>query len=214
MRLRMWCCVLLVILVFASEVFAQADVGVSGSAVLSIQPTDNWGGGPYLDHGVGGLTPGLGVSLDVTWPAGISIIGEFSTVLAFEQAQDGRFVPTRRDMFHVGYSDTRLRDSLFSGLVGFTIRDWTRLRLVGGVTVLQTTMTLDRAPVTDFDLYDTSYERMALTGGADFRTPLSPRITFVLSGRYVRANRAELASNLGAGRHIIRVGAGVRLGLN
>jgi hypothetical protein len=210
------CCAAAVASLTSTQALAQADVGVSGSALISIQPIDDWfGGSPYLDEGIGGLTPGVAAGVDVVTASGLVLVGEFSTVVPYEQEQSGRLVDTRRDRFSSGMSSTRLRDTLVSGLIGFAPGASHRLRLVGGVSWLHTDMTEDGIPVEEFGFEDSGdYRRVALTGGADFRAPLSSRVSLIISGRYSWIDRSEVAHDLGAGTHVIRASGGIRVRLN
>jgi len=200
----------------SSEALAQADVGVSGSALISIQPIDNWfGGSPYLDEGIGGLAPGVAAGIDVVTARGFVFVGEFSTVVPYEQEQSGRLVDTRRDAFHSGMSSTRLQDTLISGLIGFAPGASRHLRIVGGASWLHTAMTEDGIDVEEFGFEDFGeYRRLALTGGADVRAPLSERVSLIFSGRYSWIDRSEVARDLGAGTHVIRASGGLRIRLH
>lgn len=203
------------IALFASNARAQVDVGVTAAGLLSIQPVDDWyGGSPYLDEGIGGMTFGFSGGFDAEWPNGFVVVGEVSTVLPFEQHQIGRLVDINRTIFGYGESDTRMRDTLISGLAGVALFE-SRLRILGGVSLLHTTFTEDGRPLADFDFEgDSTHRTLALTGGADFHAPLSPRVALVVSGRYSLIDRAELAHDLGAGRHVIRAAVGVRITVN
>jgi hypothetical protein len=210
------CCATAAAALISAEALAQADVGVSGSALISIQPIDNWfGGSPYLDEGIGGIAPGVAAAVDLVTASGFVLAGEFSTVVPYEQEQSGRLVDTRRDLFHSGMSSTRLQDTLVSGLVGFAAGASRRFRVVGGVSWLHTTMTEDGIAIEEFGFEDSGeYRRVALTGGADFRAPLSSRIALIISGRYSWIDRSEIARDLGAGTHLIRASGGLRITLN
>lgn len=202
----------MVIALFAGD--ARAQAGVTAAGLLSIQPVDDWyGGPPYLDEGIGGRTFGATGGIDVALSDGLVVIGEVSTTLADEQAQVGRLVDTRRDRFGSGHSDTRLSDTLFSGLIG--VAPWQRrVWLVGGVSLLHTMITEDGEKLAELDFDgEGEHRRLAFTGGVDVRVPLSPRASLTVSGRYSLIDRAELARDLGAGPHIIRIAGGVRIRL-
>src|SRR5678810_820873 len=103
------------------QAFAQPDVGIAIEGLISIQPiNDTWVGSPYLDVGIGGIEPGVAGGVNVIFDNGFTVMGEVSTTTAFEQFQQGRLIWPNIDAFHSGSGTTRLRDTLFSGVVGYT----------------------------------------------------------------------------------------------
>lgn len=198
------------------QAFAQTDVGISIEGLASIQPVnDSWVGSPYLDVGIGGIEPGVSGGVNVIFDNGFTVIGEISTTMAFEQFQQGRLIWPNTDAFHSGSATTRLRDTLFSGLAGFTTaRGSQRTSFVGGISGVMTTLTEDNVVVEEQSEFGLEgRRRYALTGGIDFLQRVSPGVAIVIGGRYSWLGRSELADQTGAGEHIYRVGAGVRIAL-
>lgn len=207
--------VLLVVVLISTPAAAQVDVGVSGATLLSIQPVDDWfGGPPYLDFGIGGLAPGVAAGIDVTTTRGFVVMGEFSTA-AYQQLQEGRLVDTRRDVFRTtGISDTKLRDSLFSALVGYATPGRHRFVVAAGLSYVQTTLTEDDQPLDDLIFEYEGPRHIGLTGSAEYRIGVSSRVAVLIGGRYTFIDRSDGAKDLGAGRHIIRIHGGLRFKLS
>src|SRR5262245_62172120 len=121
MRTRLACLTLTALLMTVPQALAQTDAGLTGGLVISVQPVANWfGRPPYLDEGIGGWTPGVSVGASIIGKNRIAVLAELSATKAFEQLQQGRLVDTRRDAFHSGTSETRYRDTIVSGLAGYT----------------------------------------------------------------------------------------------
>lgn len=100
-----------------SECVAQQgpDIGVVLTALVSIQPTDDTYGGPYLSEGLGGTGPGWGIGVTSILPSRLVAAGEFTTA-RFEAVQSGRLI--NGDGPNQGAERTsRLWDSLISQLV-------------------------------------------------------------------------------------------------
>lgn len=218
MNFRIACCAVLALAFAARDASGQVDVGISTSALLTIQPVNEWfGGSPYLNEGVGGLSPGFAAGVSVITRRGFVMIGEFSTAKSFEQFQKGRLVDTPHDNLGSGTSDTRLRDSLWSALIGFTIGGAER-RLIAavGVSWVTTTITENGTPIEDFDFGTGRSERspLALSAGADFHSQLTGRVSLVVGGRFSGVDRSRAAFNLGAGGHIVRITGGIRIRLS
>jgi hypothetical protein len=199
------------------QAFAQPDVGIVIEGLASFQPVnDSWVGSPYLDVGIGGIEPGVAGGVNVIFNNGFTVIGEVSTTTAFEQFQRGRLIWTNTDAFHSGSATTRLRDTLFSGLAGYTTgKGSQRASLVGGINGVMTTLTEDDVVVEEQSEFGLDgRRRYALTGGIDFLQRVSRSVAIVIGGRYSWLGRSELADQTGAGEHIYRFGAGVRIGLS
>ena len=199
--------------------FAQGtDIGISGVGLFSFQPTNDWVGSPYLDEGIGGQAPGLAAGVSVFMSNGLAVIGEFSTTRAFEQFQRGRLVSANTDRFGQGSGTARLRDTLVSGLIGYaTANRAQRVAIVGGISGVMTTLTQDGESVNERPFDESGFEgrrRFALTGGLDFLQRLSTRASLLIDARYSWLGRSENADQTGAGAHILRIGAGVRIRLN
>lgn len=197
---------------------AQSDVGIAIAGLVSLQPVNHsWVGSPYLDKGIGGWRPGLAIGANLITDHGFALIGELSTTAAFEQFQTGRLIWANTDrLSREGSATTRLRDTLISGLVGYASSTATpRVVFAGGLSYVHTTLTEDDLVVedqTEFGLE--GKRRFALTGGIDIFQRLSSRVALVIGGRYSWLGRPEVADQTGAGEHIIRVGAGVRIRIN
>ena len=202
----------------AGPAYAQTDVGISFAGIVSMQPiNEEWVGSPYLDEGIGGQAPGFAAGVSVLTDNGFAVIGEVSTTRAFEQFQRGRLVNGIRSPFSNEASATaRLRDTLISGLVGYAASsDADRVIFAGGISGVMTTLTHDGVSVDDPDfVYGLEGgRRYALTGAVDYLRRLSPRAWLLIGARYSRLGRSENGDQTGAGEHILRIGAGVRIGL-
>ena len=200
------------VLALPAPTLAQgADVGISGSALLSIQPIDDaYVGSPYLSEGIGGLGPGFGAGASVIAGNGFSVAFEF-TKAWYEQQQSGRLVrgPFPQESIP---ATTRLHDSLLSFLAGYATGGSTRLVFLGGVS-----LRLDRPTIDDVEAedYENDEEVMpAITGGVDLIHPVSSRVQVLITGRYTFNERDLRQQYLGIGPHIIRAGAGVRIKLD
>jgi hypothetical protein len=195
----------------STRVMAQ-DIGVSAAAVLSVQPVDDWfGGPPYLDVGIGGLGPGVAAGVDLITDGGFVLIGEFSTA-SYQQLQEGRLVDTIR----VGRrtSDTKLRDSLFSALAGYATKGRHRLVVAGGISYVHTKLTEDGLPLEDLIFEYEGPTRIGFTGSAKYHIGVGSRVAVLLGGTYTFVNRDDGTRDLGAGPHIIRVHGGLRFRLS
>ena len=209
---------LTLLLATAAGARAQTEVGIAITGLVSLQPVnDSWVGSPYLDEGIGGWRPGLAIGANLITDHGFALIGELSTTAAFEQFQTGRLIWANTDrLSREGSATTRLRDTLISGLVGYASSTPTRrVVFAGGLSYVHTMLMEDDLVVedqTEFGLE--GKRRFALTGGIDFLQRLSSRVALVIGGRYSWLGRPEVADQTGAGEHIIRVGAGVRIRIN
>jgi hypothetical protein len=214
MTFRVFCSLLLAVTFATRDASAQTDAGVSASGLLTIQPVDNFfANRPYVDHGIGGLSPGLAAGVSVMTPVGLVLIGEFSTA-NLQQLQQGRLVDS---IFNVRSStvDTRIRDSLWSGLIGYATRGPSRRLIVtAGASRVTTTITAD-VPMRTDPAFERLQERRqyAITVGADLLSDLGSRTSLMVGGRYTVADRSTAARQLGAGPHIVRLSAGIRFRL-
>ena len=220
-----WLCPVVACLVLATPATTLAqgvDVGVSGLALLSLQPVDDsYVGGPYLSpDGIGGVGPGVGAGVNVVFANGLTIAGEFSTAW-FELAQNGRLVPGPRPPEPGGSSVggsgiTNLHDSLLSGLVGYATRGGgTRMHFLAGVAARLNDPTVNGTAVADYGLSDAdSRFPLVLTGGVDMLHSISPRVSIVFSARYAWIDRFEQERYLGIGSNVLRAGGGLRVRIN
>ena len=199
------------------EALAQTDVGISVAGLVSFQPiNEDWVGSPYLDEGIGGGGPGVAAGVDIVFNNGFTVIGEVSTTRTFEQFQRGRLIWANRNNFsNEGFATTRLRDTLLSGLVGYSTSNRSRrIVIAGGVSGVKTRLTEDDLVVEEQSEFGLEGRRgFALTGGVEFLQRLSSHASFLLGARYSWLGRSENADQTGAGEHIIRIGAGLRVGL-
>lgn len=220
MRSTIYTAIIIASWLLPTQSFAQdTNIGISGLGLVSFQPVnDAYVGSPYLDEGIGGLAPGVAVGAQVFAANGFALIGELSTTRELEQFQTGRLVWANRSNFsHEGAATTRLRDTLISGLVGYAASTSTqRVVFAGGLSYVRTTLRQDALDVED-QVGDYGLEgrrRFAVTGGIDVLQKMSTRISLVIGGRYSWLRRAEVSDQTGAGEHILRIGAGIRVRLN
>lgn len=202
---------LLLVITAASEpAVAQTSetrVAVTGAGLLSVQPVDDFyvgPVGPYLDKGLGGAGPGASAGLTVVTGGRLALTFEYSTAwLAVEQA--GRLVSG-------GRGTGRLRDSMLTALVGaHTGMGATTTQALAGISRLMTTPTSSGDPIDD---PGTDSRRLVFTAGLDVVTRLGSRSSLVVSGRGYFVDRSARTRELGVGRYIFRIGAGLRVALN
>jgi hypothetical protein len=211
MRTRLIDSSLIAITLVATNASAQADIGVSASALMSLQPIDHgYVGSPYLSEGIGGVGPGFAAGLSAIAANGLVISAEYTTA-RFEQEQSGRLVRGGFPLEGIP-ATTRLRDSLLSVLVGYARGKSTRLMFVGGLSLRLDRPTIDDAEAERYDNDDGVLP--VFTGGVDVLHPLSSRTQLVISGRYSMNERDTRQQYLGVGPHIVRAGAGIRITLN
>jgi hypothetical protein len=204
--------------IMAGTAQAQTDAGISIAGIVSLQPVDDsWVGSPYLDEGVGGIQPGIAAGVDIVFANGLVVLGEFSTTRTFEQFQSGRLVGFNNDnLSREGSATARLRDTLIHALAGYAASGGSsRVTFAGGISGVLTTLTQEGVPVDESDFEPALEGRryFALTGGIDFQQQLSSRASLLITTRYSWLGRSENADQTGAGAHIFRIGAGVRIGL-
>lgn len=200
-----------------------ADIGVSGTGLVSFQPVDDYYvGGPYLSGGgVGGFAPGFGIGVSAILANGFVAAGEYTTA-RFAREQSGRlvpgdcFCPPNEASFVGGSGTTELHDSLLAGLIGYAKGSGrTRTMFLGGVAALLDHPTVDTRSGEHVVIGEDESFRFALTGGLDVLVAASPRVSFVFGGRYAYIDRdAHNGRYLGIGSHVLRAGAGIRVRLN
>jgi hypothetical protein len=189
---------------------AAQDIGISGSALLSIQPIDNaYVGDPYLSEGIGGLGPGFGATATLIAGNGFAVGFEYTTAW-YEQEQSGRLVRGYFPLESVP-ATTRLRDSLLSFLAGYATGGSTRVVFLGGLSLRRNRPTMDDVELEDYENDEDVLP--AITGGVDLFHPLSSHVQLVVTGRYTYNERDLRQQYLGIGPHIIRAGAGIRIKL-
>jgi hypothetical protein len=195
----------------ASLASAQgADIGVSGTGLVSFQPADDYYvGGPYLSGGgIGGFAPGFGIGISGIFANGFVAAGEYTTA-RFAHEQSGRLVPG-------GSGTTKLHDSLLAGLIGYAQKNGrTRTMFLGGVAALLDHPTVDTRSGEHVVIGDDDSLQFVLMGGLDVIVAASPRVSFVFGGRYAYIDRDEHSGRyLGIGSHVLRAGGGIRVRLN
>lgn len=212
MRSRLIVQFLAIISLLATPALAQVDVGISGSALVSLQPIDDaYVGSPYLSEGIGGVAPGASVGINAIMPFGLVLGAEYSRAW-FEREQYGRLVRGGGFATEGIPATTRLHDSLLSVLIGYSPRAARSLIVVGGVAFKLDRPTIDGV---EADAYSEDTDSpVAFTGGFDWMKSLSPRARLLVSGRYTFNERDTRLQYLGIGPHLLRAGVGVRFRLN
>lgn len=191
------------------------DIGLNAGALISIQPVDDWfGGPPYLDEGIGGWTPGVSVGTSIIMPNGFVLLGELTATKAFEKLQQGRLIDTRRTAFGSGTSETRYRDTVVSVLGGYRVRRAANLVIAGGISFVKTAISEDGTALDQLVGDSADHRTIALTGGADYYRPLADNVSVLVAGRYIFADRSSGAEDLGIGPHMVRVTIGLRIRMN
>jgi len=196
------------VLIAATSVHAQPApssnrpiVALTGAALASVQPADNTyvgPGGPYLDRGLSGV--GFGAAAGMLIIQGrLAAAGELSTG-SVAATQQGRLVG--------GTSDSTLRDTMASGLVGIATESQRLIALIG-ISWLGSTAALNGVAGSDPDA-----GHIGLTGGVDLSTNASSRVALVGTVRYSFVARSQHLQQLGVGSQIVHAGFGIRLRLN
>lgn len=202
--------ILLAILVLASARPALAqgvDVGVIGTALISIETESSYAGGAngtYLDDGLGGRGPGFGVSLDASAPSGLTGVVEFSSA-RMKTVQRGRLVGG-------GPVTTALDDSMLIGMIGWAKGVHHRFTLLAGGGRSFGTPSIDGETLADDNIDNRS--RFVLTAGLNAAHHLSSRMSLVGTARYLKLTRTSRVDELGISDHVYRFGAGLRIRLN
>ncbi len=197
---------MLLVLASADPTVAQqrlVDAAVTATGGVSVQPTDqSYVGGPYLDKALGGVGPTVSAGLNVRFPRVLTIAAEYSTGW-LQDAQSGRIVGGER-------VPGRLRDSMASVLGGIYVRRGaTTTQLLGGVSRLLTTPTSGGVAIEVAS--DEKLRRHVWTLGLDMATQLTSRVSLLISSRaYLNVDRGTSAQQIGIGRQIFRLGAGLR----
>lgn len=196
---------------FGADARAQANVGITGIALISAQPIDEaYVGSPYLNEGIGGIGVGFGAGVNVIAANGFVIAGEY-TRANFVKEQYGRLVRGGFGLDGIP-ATVRLHDSLLSVLAGYAVGGSQHVVFLGGISFRVDRPTIDEEEAEDYDNDDAVMP--ALTGGVDIVQPLSSRVQLLLSGRYTYNQRDLRLQYLGIGPHMLRGGAGLRVTLN
>lgn len=165
-------------------------------------------GGPYLDRGISQTRPGLTAGFGVEAPESPFIASvELSTTAAMETVQRGRFIPG------LGPAIGRHRDTLLSILPGVRWRaGGSSMEAKAGPSFRFGEPTQAGEPVEDY-----SAGNYAVTTGFDAVVPLNDRLGLIPSFRYSMVTRGDDITKInyaGLGKHITRVGVGLRIRLN
>ena len=200
-----------ILVLSVTDAAAQADVGISGSALLSIQPVDDaYVGDPYLSEGVGGLAPAFGAGVNVITARGFVFAAEYTTAF-YEKEHSGRTVLGGFPLEHV-LATTKLRDPYLNVLLGYATPGTTRILLLGGMSARFSRTRINGDDAEAFSSDDD--EMWPLTGGVDVVRPIASRAQFLITGRYTYNARSTRLTQLGIGPHVIRGGVGLRIRLN
>jgi hypothetical protein len=193
---------------------ASPDLNLAAAGILSWQPADgSYVGAPYLDKGLGGITPGYLVGVNCVVGQRITFATELSNTRELRVEQHGRLVS--------GDGVGRLRDRLFSVLAGYSARPFpsTRLSILAGVGLGRGVPTLDGIPIDqlsegqDDPAVREGDRKVALALGLDAIRRVSPRIGVVGNVRVFQIGRSRRAAELGVGETVVRFGAGVQIRL-
>ena len=212
MKFRLVCSAFLLVTVIGTiNAQAQTDAGITGAALVSLQPIDDaYVGEPYLSEGVGGIGPGFGAGVNVITSNGFVVGAEYSSAF-YEKEHSGRTVLGGFPLEHV-LATTKLRDAYLSVLLGYATSGTTRLVFLGGMSARLGLTTINGEDAEQFSSSDN--EMWPVTGGIDVVRPMSSRAQLVISGRYTYNQRRARLQQLGIGPHVIRAGVGVRIKLN
>jgi hypothetical protein len=191
----------------AAQTGAAPDVAVSVQGIASWQPVDDtYVGGPYLDKGLGGVGPGVALGIDLT-ARRFAFAAEYSWA-AIDVIQTGRLVS--------GTAEGQLRDSVLSFLAGPV---WSSpnasIAALAGLSLgprqpQQNGVSIDTWPD---PAANEGKGLIAFTAGALVHGPRTGRVGLVASAKYSLLPRTRRAQELGVGPHVLRFGAGVRVGL-
>jgi len=183
---------------------------VGFGALASLQPEQREGS-PYLDESLGGVEPGLMVTLQHRTPRAWLLALELSSTRRMEALQRGRFVSTPPcgsfPGSGCGPARARHRDTLLSALVGIALP-------LGGVSLepkagVSAVFGQPERGVEELDVNG----HIGLTVGADGVIPLGRRVALALSLRHSRVSRDDDALYVGLGNKITRAGLLVRVSL-
>jgi len=182
------------------------DVGVIGTALISIETESLYAGGAgdtYLDDGLGGKGPGVGISLDASAPSGLTAVVEFSSA-RMKAVQRGRLVAG-------GPVTTTVNDAMLVGMLGWAKGDHHRFTILAGGGRSFGTPSIDGETINDSD--NGNRGSLVLTAGLNAAHHLTSRISLVGTARYAKMIRTSQVEQLGLGEHVYRFGGGLRIRL-
>jgi hypothetical protein len=199
---------------------AQSRVSLDAAGLMSVQPVDDtYVGSPYLDEGLGGVGPGLLVGVSVRVGRRGVIAGEFSQAW-FSPELSGRLVRVAPAVppsfgFTTPPTPARLHDRLLTGLAGVAVAHaGLAYRFLGGASWRLDDPTLDGDAVLGNPADQANdLTRLGLTGGVDVAASGDARVSPYLTVRYTFVDRRLREQELGIGRHVLRLGFGLRIGL-
>lgn len=181
----------------------SSSVSVLGLA--SVHPVDDtYVGGPYLDHGLGGLGPGAALMFELVAPTGPTLVVEGS-VANVEVNQTGRLVDGRDT--GSGGATGRLRDPMLAVLGGLTFgRYATTAAVVVGAGYADTVPAVNGRRIDRFDdpAVTEGAGHLAFVSGVHARRAFEGRVSLIASARYALVHRSRRAKELGVSRHVVR----------
>ena len=182
----------------------RSAVNVGLGAILSYQPQGYDGtGGPYLDNSLGGVVPGLTVTVGHSFAKHWLVAAEVSSTTSLEVVQSGRFVPGG------GPALATHRDSLVSLLSGGHVpMGRAVVEMKGGISLAFGKPKHGDLPVNN------DPGRFGVTLGLDGVARIGQKLDIVPSLRYSHVLRGDNAMYVGLGTDILRVGVGVRIWLS
>lgn len=211
MRVNPFCGLVAACLLFApcaavaqQSALPNTELDINVAALASIQPADDvYVGAPYLDRGLGGVGPGLGIALTLRHRM-LAASLEWSAA-HLEVEQRGRLADDR--------STGRLRDTSLSVLAGPEIPvEALRFRLLAGISRLGGGPTADGVPIDEtpegLPLREGA-AKYAPTAGVDLHRRWNGRVGLLGTLRYSHIGRSEGARQRGVGPHVVRVGVGL-----
>ncbi len=195
---------------------AQGQTNLQLGPLVTIQPAGYGNALPYLDHGVGGVQPGIALALERRTSGNLLLALELGTTRSLRVTQSGRLVFPESGApcgpfsgSGCGPVEASHRDTLVSALMGKRFgRGRSGLEAKAGVSLI-----VGKPRQADFPI-DGAAGHVALTAGVDGAVPLSGRVELVPSVRYSRAFRGDNDFYVGIGANIFRIGLGVRFGLS
>lgn len=171
------------------------------TGLISVQPSQD-DSPPYLQGALGGVAPGLALSVSAANKQGLLLAVEFSTTTRIGATQSGRFVG--------GNQSVRVdhRDEILSFLAGVGIEagQKTDVEIRGGVSIISGKSRREEEP------FDSQFDAdgLAYTVTLGVVTLVSKRVAVVPSLNYYLRSQGG-SNSLGLGRHIFRPGIGVRV---
>ncbi len=181
-------------------------VNASVQALVSWQPVRrDIGGPPYVDHGLGGLGPGLAVGADFT--VGRLVFDVEHSRTRIRVTQTGRRAG--------GRSTGALDDPLITVLGGIRLSSAPNetLAVAVGFSIVTAQPEQNGVPIPYWDGVPGTTRPVGLATGFRYNRNGTGRLGWTITGRYSHLPRSDNAAQLGVSAHVIRVGVGVRVRL-